>query len=100
MHRAASRARRVGSRPPDPHPLPLRAYPGRDHREGDPSGAEAVIDRVLALEPGRTALLVVDMQHGFLDPGEAMEVAPARVCVPVIRALLETFRAQRLPVVF
>jgi nicotinamidase-related amidase len=29
----------------------------------------------LAPEPGRTALVVVDMQRGFLDPSEAMEVA-------------------------
>jgi len=57
-------------------------------------------ERVLRLEPGRTALLVVDMQRGFLRPGEAMEVAPARECVPRIRALLDTFRAKRLPVVF
>ncbi len=57
-------------------------------------------DRVLRLEPGRTALLVVDMQRGFLRPGEAMEVAPARECVPRIRALLDTFRAKRLPVAF
>ena len=57
-------------------------------------------ERVLRLEPGRTALLVVDMQRGFLRPGEAMEVAPARECVPRIRALLDTFRAKRLPVTF
>ena len=57
-------------------------------------------ERVLRLEPGRTALLVVDMQRGFLRPGEAMEVAPARECVPRIRALLDTFRAKRLPVAF
>ena len=57
-------------------------------------------DRVLKLEPGRTALLVVDMQRGFLDPGEAMEVPPAREIVPRIQALLDGFRAKRLPVVF
>ena len=57
-------------------------------------------ERELALEPGRTALLVVDMQRGFLDPGEAMEVPPARETVPVIRRLLDRFRAKRLPVVF
>ncbi len=57
-------------------------------------------ERVLAPEPGRTALLVVDMQRGFVEPGEAMEVPPARACVPVIRGLIEAFRGQRLPVVF
>ena len=60
----------------------------------------ATFERVLALEPNRTALLVVDMQRGFLDPGEALEVPPAREIVPAIRALLEAFRARRLPVAF
>lgn len=60
----------------------------------------ATFDRVLALERGRTALLVVDMQRGFVDAGEAMEVPAARACVPIIRGLLEGFRAARLPVVF
>lgn len=57
-------------------------------------------EAVLRPEPGRTALLVVDMQRGFLDPGEAMEVPPARDIVPVVRDLVERFRSRRLPVVF
>jgi len=57
-------------------------------------------ERALAPEPGRTALVVVDMQRGFLDPGEAMEVPPAREIVPAIQNLLGVFRARRLPVVF
>ena len=52
------------------------------------------------MRDGRTALVVVDMQRGFLDPGEAMEVPPAREIVPVIHALLDLFRAKGLPVVF
>ncbi len=56
--------------------------------------------RVLKLEPGRTALLVVDMQRGFVAPGEAMEVPPAREIVPRIQALVDRFRARRLAVVF
>ncbi|MBI4636944.1 MAG: cysteine hydrolase [Candidatus Rokubacteria bacterium] len=57
-------------------------------------------ERVLRPEPGRTALLVVDMQRGFLDPGAALEVPQAREIVPTIKALLELFREKRLPVVF
>ena len=57
-------------------------------------------ERALAPEPGRTALVVVDMQRGFLDPGEAMEVPAAREIVPVIQHLLSVFRVRRLPVVF
>ena len=57
-------------------------------------------ERVLAPEPGRTALVVVDMQRGFLDPGEALEVPPAREIVPAIQSLLSLFRGKHLPVVF
>ena len=57
-------------------------------------------DRVLRFEPGRTALLVVDMQRGFVDAGEAMAVPPARDCIPAIQRLLSAFRDGRLPVVF
>jgi nicotinamidase-related amidase len=64
------------------------------------SDRAAAFERMLALEPGRTALVVVDMQRGFLEPGEALEVPPARDIVPAIRALLEAFRARRLPVAF
>lgn len=64
------------------------------------SDRTATFERVLRLEPGRTALVVVDMQRGFVEPGQAMEVPPARATIPVIRTLLDTFRAARLPVVF
>jgi nicotinamidase-related amidase len=57
-------------------------------------------ERALAPEPGRTALVVVDMQRGFLDEGEAMAVPPAREIIPAIQTLLGVFRARRLPVVF
>ena len=40
------------------------------------------------------------MQRAFLDPGEAMEVPPARDIVPRVQELLGIFREQRLPVVF
>ena len=64
------------------------------------SNRAAVFDRVLMPEPGRTALVVVDMQRGFIEAGEAMEVPPAREMVPRVRAVVDAFRAHRLPVVF
>jgi nicotinamidase-related amidase len=64
------------------------------------TAATATFDRVLRLEPAHTALVVVDMQRGFVEPGQAMEVPPARETVPAIRSLLEAFRAAGLPVVF
>lgn len=57
-------------------------------------------ERVLRLEAGKTALLVIDMQRAFLDPGEPMEVPQAREIIPNIQHLLELFRERRLPVVF
>lgn len=64
------------------------------------SDRRALFDTVLGLRPVSTALLVVDMQRGFVDPGEAMEVPPARDAVPRIRSLVELFRAKGRPVVF
>lgn len=60
----------------------------------------ATFERVLRPARGRTALLIVDMQRGFLDAGEAMEVPPAREIIPVIQELLDLFRLKELPVVF
>jgi nicotinamidase-related amidase len=57
-------------------------------------------ERVIRLEPGRTALLVVDMQRGFLLSGEAMEVPTARAIVPAIRSLLDAFRGRGQAVAF
>ncbi len=57
-------------------------------------------ERAIPLVPGRTALLVVDMQRAFLEPGEAMEVPPARDIVPRIGELIAIFRDKGLPVVF
>jgi nicotinamidase-related amidase len=60
----------------------------------------AAFEQALGLVPGRTALLVVDMQRAFLDPGEAMEVPPAREMVPRLAELIGLFREKGLPVVF
>lgn len=59
-----------------------------------------IFERVLRLEPGRTALLVVDMQRGFLNPGAAMEVPEARAIVATVAGLVALFRRQGLPVAF
>jgi nicotinamidase-related amidase len=65
------------------------------------SERRALFDAVLALRPASAALLVVDMQRGFVEPGEAMEVPAAReTALPRIRELIEIFRAERRPVIF
>jgi ureidoacrylate peracid hydrolase len=46
-----------------------------------------------ALEPARTALVVVDMQTAFLKPGLPSEVPMAREIAPTINRLARAFRA-------
>jgi nicotinamidase-related amidase len=58
------------------------------------------IDQAHRLQAGRTALLVVDMQRGFLEPGAALEVPPGREIVPRISRLINACRAKRAPVIF
>src|SRR5262249_8407619 len=58
------------------------------------------IDALHRLQPGRTALLVVDMQRDFLEPGAALEVPTARAIIPTMQRLVEVCRRQRVPVVF
>lgn len=53
-----------------------------------------------ALDAGRTALIVVDMQNDFVRKGAPLEVPAARATIPVLGGLLEWFRAHKRPVVF
>ncbi len=52
------------------------------------------------LDPRRAALLIVDMQNGFVEPGAPLEVPMARAQLPVIRGLLDAWRARGLPAIF
>lgn len=52
------------------------------------------------VEPGRTALLVIDMQHGFLDEGASLALPNARALIPDIQRLIAASRSQGIPVVF
>ncbi len=65
--------------------------------------AQSVQDRIDALHAcvrGRTALLVVDMQRGFLEPGAALEVPGGREALPTVRHLVERCREKGAPVIF
>src|SRR5439155_21822599 len=46
------------------------------------------------------ALLVVDMQNDFVRVGAALEVTDARATIPANKALIDFFRARKLPVVY
>ena len=52
------------------------------------------------LVPGKSALLVIDMQHGFLDEGASLEVDAGRAIIPAIGNLVEAFRTKDAPVIF
>jgi biuret amidohydrolase len=52
------------------------------------------------IEPERTALLVIDMQHGFLDPGASLEVPKGRDALANIASLIEACREKGAPVIF
>jgi len=58
------------------------------------------IDQLHRCRPGQTAQLVIDMQHGFLDPGAALEVPAGRDIIPNIQRLMDTCRRKHVPVVF
>jgi ureidoacrylate peracid hydrolase len=61
---------------------------------------EQRIDQLHRFRPGRTALLVVDMQRGFLEPGTSLEVPTGRDIVPNVRRLVDVCRQRGVPVIF
>jgi ureidoacrylate peracid hydrolase len=71
---------------------------------------QEIIDRVLArrgrfhwfdqLDPSRTALVVIDMQGTFCEPGGPAEVPGSRGIVGPINALTRRLRTLRIPVIW
>lgn len=58
------------------------------------------IEELHRCQPGKTALLVIDMQNGFLAPGAALELPNARSIIPNVQALVEGCRERNVPVIF
>jgi nicotinamidase-related amidase len=52
------------------------------------------------LDPGTSAVLVIDMQNDFVDPRGRLFVPSAPATVPAIRSLLERARASGVPVIY
>jgi nicotinamidase-related amidase len=52
------------------------------------------------LQAGCTALLVIDMQHGFLDEGASLQVPKGREILPNVVRLVEACRQRSVPVIF
>ena len=53
-------------------------------------GSVHVFDRI---DPTRTAHVVVDLQNGFMAPGEVAEIATAREIVPNVNRISTALRA-------
>lgn len=58
------------------------------------------IDESHQVIPGRTALLVIDMQHGFVDEGASLEIPKAQEIIPNLQSLVQAFRGAQMPVIF
>lgn len=77
------------------------------HQSGIP---EAICERIVArrgrftlfdrLDAERTALLVIDMQRAFLDPGAPVETPAARGIIGNVNRLASAARAAAMPVVW
>ena len=59
-----------------------------------------VIDDTHRFAADKSALLIIDMQHGFIDEGAALEVAAVRDIIPNLASLIEAFRSRDAPVIF
>jgi len=55
---------------------------------------------VIPLRAAETALIVIDMQKGFLEPGAALEVPGGRGLIPAINAVIRAVRRLGVPIVF
>ena len=67
-------------------------------------GAVAARPFPFALDPAHAALIVIDMQRDFLDPGGfgaalGNDVRPLQAIVPAVKRLIDAFRAAKLPIV-
>ena len=58
------------------------------------------IDELHRVTQSNAALIIVDMQHGFLDQGASLEVPKGRDVIPNIAQLIDACRAANVPVIF
>ena len=58
------------------------------------------IEQSHRISADRSAVLVIDMQHGFLDEGASLEVPKGREVIPNVRRLIEVCRKKSVPVIF
>ncbi len=56
--------------------------------------------RVERIDPGKTALIVVDMQNDFVAPGAPLEQPAGRAMLPHLQRALACCREQGIPVIY
>jgi len=64
------------------------------------SRKNARIQETHRMDPKRTALLVIDMQRSFMDPGSSLYVPTSWEILPRVKGLIEFCRGARVPVIF
>ena len=52
------------------------------------------------IDPSKTAVVVIDMQRAYLDPGAPRQIAGGREMVPKINELTDICRRLKMPVIF
>jgi ureidoacrylate peracid hydrolase len=57
-------------------------------------------EELLALRPGKTALLAIDMQKGFLDPDAAIKVTINQESISNVKSLMKKCREISIPIVY
>lgn len=55
---------------------------------------------VFHLDPRESALIIIDMQNGFVEEGAPLEVPMARKQIPNIAQLVHFFREHKIPVIY
>jgi nicotinamidase-related amidase len=58
------------------------------------------VAETVAVDPARTALVVVDMQNDFVREGGSLRVPDAEATIPAVQTLLELARGHGMKVVF
>lgn len=80
----------------DSRPFPSAGVWGRNYmRTGE---REGYMHKNATGPSIRPALLIIDMQNDFVQPGAPLQVTGANTIVPKVRALLALFRERTLPI--
>lgn len=81
---------------------PVARRRGSGPHEGGPKLEipEPALESRVDVDPGTTALVIVDMQNDFVDPRGSLFVASAPATVPVIARLRDLARSEEMLVVF